>query len=113
MKKSLNLGSVDFLGHTEYIGIFPGRTCIDGVSSIDSIDLYRLFIDSKEFALADKDPLIKTFSEYSWIVSFLGEPNSDFEKNLIFTTNCNHDSEIITLSSKLSTIQQNISQIIS
>ena len=100
MKNTLYLGGIDFLGHTEYIGIFPGRTCIDGISSIDSIDLHRLFIDSKEFVLADRDPLIKTFSEYSWIVSFLGEPESNFEKNLIFTTNCSQNSEVITLSSQ-------------
>lgn len=100
MKKSLKLGSVDLLGHTEYIGFFPGRTCVDGISSIDLIDLYRLFADSREFTLADRDPLIKTFSEYSWIVSFLGEPDSNFEKNLIFTTNCSQTSEVITLSSQ-------------
>jgi heptosyltransferase-3 len=100
MKNALHLGSVDFLGHTEYVGIFPGRTCIDSISSIDSIDLHRLFMDSKEFVLADRDPLIKTFSEYSWIISFLGEPESNFEKNLIFTTNCSQNSEVITLSSE-------------
>ncbi len=100
MKNVLHLGGVDFLGHTEYIGIFPGRTCVDGISSIDSIELHRLFTDSKDFVLADRDPLIKTFSEYSWIVSFLGEPDSNFEKNLIFTTNCSHTAEIITLSSQ-------------
>lgn len=100
MKNALNLGNVDFLGHTEYIGIFPGRTCIDGVCSIDSIDIHRLFIDPNEFVLADRDPLIKAFSEYSWIISFLGEPESNFEKNLIFTTNCSHNSEVITLSSQ-------------
>jgi heptosyltransferase III len=100
MKNVLHLGGVDFLGHTEYIGIFPGRTCIDGIYSIDSIDLHRLFIDSKDFVLADRDPLIKTFSEYSWILSFMGEPESNFEKNLIFTTNCSHTAEIITLASK-------------
>jgi heptosyltransferase-3 len=100
MKNALNLGGLDFLGHTEYIGIFPGRTCIDGISSIDSIDLHRLFIDSKDFTLADRDPLIKTFSEYSWIITFLGEPDGNFEKNLIFTSNCSHNSEVITLSSQ-------------
>ena len=100
MKQTLSLGGVDFLGHTEYIGIFPGRTCIDSISSIDSIDLHKLFLDSKEFTLDDRDPLIKTFSEYSWVVSFLGESESDFEKNLIFTTNCSQNSEVITLSSQ-------------
>ncbi|MEJ2646994.1 MAG: glycosyltransferase family 9 protein, partial [Sedimentisphaerales bacterium] len=100
MKSALHLGSIDFLGHTEYTGVFPGRTCIDGIYSIDSIDLHRLFLDSKDFVLADRDPLIRTFSEYSWIISFLGEPEGNFEKNLIFTTNCSLNSEVITLSSQ-------------
>jgi heptosyltransferase III len=98
IKYTLHLGSMDFLGHTEYIGFFPGRTCIDSVSSIDSIDLHRLFVDSKDFTLADNDPLIKVFSDYSWIITFLGESESNFEKNLIFTSNCSSTSEVITLS---------------
>ena len=101
LKKTLHLGGVDFLGHTDYIGFYPGRTCVDSVSSLDSIEIHRMFIDSSEFILADQDPLIKAFSEYSWVISFLGEPDSNFEKNLIFTINCNQTSEVITLSSKL------------
>jgi len=31
---------------------------------------------------------------------FLGEPNSNFEQNLIFTANCSHSAEVITLSIK-------------
>ena len=91
---------MDFLGHTEYIGYFPGRTSVDKVSSIDLIDIHRFFMDSSEFVLEDRDPLIKVFSEYLWIISFLGEPESHFEKNLIFTINCNQTSEVITLSPK-------------
>ena len=98
IKASLQLGGLDMLGHTEYIGFFPGRTCIDSVSSIDSVDLHRLFADPNDFILPDRDPLIKTFSAYSWIVTFMGEPESNFEKNLIFTTNCSNNSEVITLS---------------
>jgi heptosyltransferase-3 len=100
MKDSLGLGGIDILGHTEYIGILPGRTCIDGVRSMDSINLHRLFVNSNEFDLADGDPLISLFSDYTWIVTFLGEPYSDFEQNLIFTANCSRSAEIITLSMK-------------
>ncbi len=100
MKDSLELGGIDVLGHTEYIGILPGRTCIDGVRSMDSTNLHRLFIDSSEFDLADGDPLISLFGDYTWIVTFLGEPYSDFEQNLIFTANCSRSAEIITLSMK-------------
>jgi len=100
MKESLRLGTVDILGHTEYIGVLPGRTCVDGIRSMDLMDLHRLFTEPKTFDLADGDPLIKTFADYAWIVTFLGEPDSDFEQNLIFTVNCSRSAEVITLSMK-------------
>ncbi len=100
LKDGLNLGGVDIIGHTEYIGIFPGRSCVDGVRSIDSTELHRMFVEPAKFDLADWDPLINTFAAYSWIVTFLGEPGSNFEQNLIFTANCSHSAEIITLSMK-------------
>jgi heptosyltransferase-3 len=100
MKDSLGLGGVDVLGHTEYIGILPGRTCVDGIRSIDSVDLHRLFVETEVFDLVDGDPLINVFSDYAWIVTFLGEPDSDFERNLIFTVNCSHSAEIMSLSMK-------------
>ncbi len=100
MKECLGLGGVDILGHTEYIGILPGRTCVDGIGSIDLVDLHRLFAETKGFDLADRDALINVFSDYAWIVTFLGEPDSDFEQNLIFTANCSHSAEVITLSMK-------------
>jgi heptosyltransferase-3 len=100
MKDTLCLGGIDILGHTEYIGLLPGRSCVDGVRSIDSIELHRLFAESKTFELKDRDPLINAFRDYAWIVTFMGEPNSDFEQNLIFTANCSHSAEIITLSMK-------------
>ena len=100
MKDVLGLGSVDILGHSEYIGILPGRSCIDSISSIDSIDLHRLFMETKAFDLKDRDPLINTFSCYSWIATFFGEPGSNFEQNLIYTANCSHSAEVVTLSLK-------------
>lgn len=101
MKDCLELGGVDILGHTEYIGILPGRTCADGIRSMDSVDLHRLFAEAETFDLTDDDPLINVFADYAWIVTFLGEPNSNFEQNLIFTANCSHSAEVITLSTKL------------
>ena len=97
LKESLKLGVVDVLGHTEYVGILPGRTCINRISSIDSIDLHRLFVEPKAFNLADRDPLIHAFAGYAWIVTFMGESGSNFEQNLIFTANCTHSTEVITL----------------
>lgn len=100
LKEGLNLGGVDIIGHTEYIGAFPGRSCVDGVRSMDSTELHRMFVEPARFDLADWDPLINVFAAYSWIVTFLGEPGSNFEQNLIFTANCSHSAEIITLSMK-------------
>ncbi|MHC4205806.1 MAG: glycosyltransferase family 9 protein [Planctomycetota bacterium] len=100
MKDALDLGGIDILGHTEYIGFLPGRSCIDSVRSIDSIDVHRLFAEIKKFVLNDQDPLINAFRDYGLIVTFLGEPNSNFEQNLIFTANCSHSAEVITLTMK-------------
>ena len=100
MKDALDLGGIDILGHTEYIGFLPGRSCVDGVRSIDSMDLHRLFAKTNTFVLKDRDPLISAFGDYAWIATFLGEPNSNFEQNLIYTANCSHSAEVITLSMK-------------
>jgi ADP-heptose:LPS heptosyltransferase len=100
MRDCLGVGGIDILGHSEYVGILPGRTCVDGIRSIDSVDLHKLFAKTKEFDLADGDPLINVFADYAWIVTFLGEPDSNFEQNLIFTAHCSHSAEIITLSLK-------------
>ena len=70
---------------------------MDGVRSIDTAELHRLFTEPARFDLADRDPLIHMFADYSWIITFLGEPGSDFEQNLIFTANCSHSAEVISL----------------
>ncbi|MBN1361482.1 MAG: glycosyltransferase family 9 protein [Sedimentisphaerales bacterium] len=100
MKEALGLGGVDIIGHTEYIGILPGRSCVSSVRSMDSTDLHRLFAEANTFDLEDRDPLINAFADYAWIVTFMGEANGNFEQNLIFTANCSHSAEIITLSLK-------------
>jgi heptosyltransferase-3 len=97
IKETLDLGGVDIVAHTDYVGILPERTCVDGIRSIDSAQLHRLFVEPTRFDLADRDPLIHMFADYSRIISFLGEPNSDFEQNLIFTANCSHSADVITL----------------
>ena len=88
------------LGRADYIGIFPGRTCVDGIRSLDSVNLHKLFAPSADFEIGQDQALADAFAEYSWIVSFLGKPGGDFEKNLIFTANCTQGAEVITLSLK-------------
>ena len=100
MKETVCPGGVDIIGHTEYLGMLPGRSCVDAVKSLDSMSLHRLFAGEGDFELADGDPLIMAFAGYSWIASFLGEPDSPFEKNLIFTVNCSNSAEVITLAMK-------------
>ena len=100
MKETVCPGGVDIIGHTEYLGMLPGRSCVDAVKSLDSISLHRLFAGEGDFEVADGDPLIMAFAGYSWIASFLGEPDSHFEKNLIFTVNCSNSAEVITLAMK-------------
>ncbi|MHC5060149.1 MAG: glycosyltransferase family 9 protein [Planctomycetota bacterium] len=97
IKESCKLGRVEFIGHTEYIDFYPGRTCVDGIRSIDSIDFHRFFTDAKDFWLEDGDMLITAFERYSWIVSFLGEGDNNFEENLISTVHCSHSAEVTTL----------------
>ena len=84
MKKTLQLGFIDFIGHTQYIDYFPGRTTVDTIRSIDSIQLHRLFSDSSEFTIEDRDPLSGYFVGYEWIASFIGHGDDNFEDNLLF-----------------------------
>ncbi len=100
MQEALELGGVDIIGHADYIGFLPERSGVNSIRSIDSADLHRLFAAPNAFDLADNDPLIHLFSDYAWIVTFMGEPNGNFEQNLIFATNCSHSAEIVTLSLK-------------
>lgn len=97
MKDSLQLGGLDFVGHTDYISYFPGRTCIDGIRSIDSIELHRLFVNPGEFSIEDEDELVSSFTHYEQIVSFMGHGHTDFEDNLIFAVHCSRSAEITIL----------------
>jgi hypothetical protein len=67
---------------------------------MDSMELHRLFAGEREFEIEDGDSLMFAFAEYAWIATFLGEPNSDFEQNLIFTANCSHSAEVMMLAIK-------------
>jgi heptosyltransferase-3 len=100
LKTHFGIGSVQMLGRSHYIEYFPGRTCIDSIKDLDSIDLHRLFVNNKDFELEDDDSLISTFAGFEQIVSFLGEAGGDFENNLIYTANCSNPVEVTTLELK-------------
>lgn len=94
MRAAYRLDRVDFVGNTEYIGFYPGRTCIDGVRSAESVPLYRLFADENEFVLEDKDRLQDMFSGYAHVVSFLGTGHPHFEQNLLFSLHSTHSAQL-------------------
>ncbi len=97
IKRSLGLGGIDFIGHTEYIDFYPGRSCIDRIKSVDSIEFHRLFAGQGEFVVEDGDRLINSFLGYECIVSFMGTDDANFERNLIFTVNCSHPADVTML----------------
>ena len=100
LKQTLDIGSVDMIGHTSYIDYFVNRTDIDGIRSIDSIGLHKLFADSKTFDIEDNDPLLGVFRDYSWIITFLNDAENNFEQNLIYLANCTHPAEITSIDLK-------------
>lgn len=97
LKTHLNIGTVLMLGRSRYIEYFPGRTCIDGIKDLDSVDLHRLFVKNNDFELENGDSLINAFAGFEQIITFLGTADSDFESNLIFTANCSNAVEVTTL----------------
>jgi len=97
LKTHLGIGSILMLGKSHYIDYFPGRTCIDGIKDIDSVELHRLFVKSRDFELQDDDSLINVFAGYRQIITFLGAAGGDFETNLIFTAYCSNAAEVTTL----------------
>lgn len=97
IRKTFKIGTVTMLGRSQYMLYLPTRSCIDSVRDLDSIDLHRLFVPSKDFELQDNDPLITAFSGFQQIFNFLASPGDDFEKNLTFTANCSNSVEVTTL----------------
>lgn len=100
MLDALRLQSIDIVGHSEYISIFPGRTCISKIRSMEAIPFHRLFADSRSFDVPQNDPLVSAFSPYEWIATFLGGENSDFEQNLIYVSNCTSGTDVTSIELK-------------
>ncbi|MBL7214292.1 MAG: glycosyltransferase family 9 protein [Phycisphaerae bacterium] len=100
IKKIYALHRLDFIGPSEYINFYPGRTCIDTVISMDGLDLHRLFEEPRSFELSDNDRLASTFSRYEQVVSFLGFDHPAFEKNLLFTVHSTHSAEVTLIPAK-------------
>lgn len=97
MQKTLALEAVDFIGNADYIEYLQGRSCISNTKSINSLPLYNLFVDPAEFVLDEGQKLAKLLRSYEWIVSFLGDPGSSFENNLIASIYTSHPAQISIL----------------
>ncbi len=97
MKQTLGLHQIEMIGHLHHMGFYLGRTCIDMIRSIDSIEFHRLFVEEKSFRVDESESLLAALSRYDWIVSFLGHGNADFENNLIFAVNCRRAADIAFL----------------
>jgi heptosyltransferase III len=97
MKQTLGLHQIEMIGHLHHIGFYLGRTCIDMVRSIDSVEFHHLFVEEKNFSVDGCDALVSALARYDWIVSFLGHGHADFESNLIFAVNCRQAADIAFL----------------
>lgn len=97
MKQVLGLDQVDWIGRTEYVEFYPGRTDIDRIRSMESIPFHRLFQETGAFEVEDKDPLIQHFSGYEQVISFLGAENSNFEQNFLYTIHCSQSAQLVML----------------
>lgn len=95
LRDCFNIGTVQMLGKSSYIDYFPGRTAVDGIRDMDSVDLYKLFVRHEEFDPEDGDLLIQAFADYQIIITFLGNGgSSDFEQNLIYAANCSNPVDV-------------------
>lgn len=97
LKESLGIGSIDLLAHVSYVDFYPNRTAVDCVRSLETVPLHKLFVAADDFQLKDKDPLMRAFADYEWIVSFLGASNRDFEANLTYSVYSSHSADVLTL----------------
>lgn len=97
MKDTLALDGVDLSANSDYTHFYPGRTCIDSVHSINSGQWHRFFESHSEFDIDHTDPLVRNLSRYEWIVSFMGQGNFDFERNLAYAVNCVRSVEVSML----------------
>ncbi|MBN1796216.1 MAG: glycosyltransferase family 9 protein [Sedimentisphaerales bacterium] len=97
IKRNLKVGAVDLIARGEYAGFLPGRSCIDSIRTIDSVNMHKLFLACDSFEVEQNDELIDLFAGFCYVVSFMGKADSDFERNLIFTVNCSNSSEVILL----------------
>jgi len=97
LRQYAGFDNVDIMGHPEKLAFLTGRTELDEVISLESVPLHRLFTDSNSFEIAEGDELIELLRPYDVIISFLGDAQGHFEKNVIFTAAFTHTADVIML----------------
>lgn len=100
LKDYLKIDQLVFMGCSDYISFLPGRSCVDKIRSINSIELNRLFSDPKSFHLEENDKLTLDLAGYEWVINFIGDKGSDFEQNLIYAIYCTSSTDVATLSAR-------------
>lgn len=97
MKQALGMDQVDWIGRTEHLEFYPGRSAVDRIRSMEAIPFHRFFQDNKSFEVEDGDPLVHYFSGYEQVISFLGSENPYFEQNLLYTLHCSQSAHLVML----------------
>jgi heptosyltransferase-3 len=97
MKQILGMDQVDWIGRTDYVEFYPGRSAVDRIRSMEAIPFHRFFQEIKSFEIEDGDPLIHYFSGYEQVISFLGSENPNFEQNLLYTLHCSQSAHLVML----------------
>ena len=97
LRQQAGINQLDIMGHEQHLSLLTGRSELRRVISLDSLDLHRLFSDPAIFDLPDEDHLIELFRPYELIITFLADPQGNFERNLIYTCCISHAAEVITL----------------
>ncbi|MFI4912611.1 MAG: glycosyltransferase family 9 protein [Sedimentisphaeraceae bacterium JB056] len=100
LQKVLNIKTINFIGPGDYVSFMPGRTAVSSIRNIHSLKLDRMFTEPSSFELEEDDPLVRTFSGYDWIISFLGTEGSNFETNLAYLACFTSSPEIVMLSAR-------------
>lgn len=101
VKEQLRLDEVVLMGQGERAQLLAGRSAVDKAINIDDVELYKLFQPCAMFDLPVGDRLIEVFRPYELIVTFLGDDEGDFERNLIYTGAITHALDVVRLESKV------------
>ena len=97
LKRHMEIDVIDFVGNTDHIALFPGRTSVDKTRSINSYDFSKLFVPAQDFDPCENQKFVSDLAGYDWIFNFLGERGDDFEQNLIASLYLTTSGDVVTL----------------